>query len=179
MEVGAEADHKAASSSVAPATDATTAGDKKATKEEDAPVAPPQTAFAQFAAKLPALVADAGHDEMWGVPLTTPAAAHVPTAIVLQKFLNANDGVLAAAVEQFTAALAFRKEKQPQALVVKTFSAAKFADLGAVTAYPAKDSAVPEVVTWNLYGNVKGKMDEVFVPLDELVAPRHATPAEW
>lgn len=130
-----------------------------------------KTAFEQFDAKLPEILKDIGHDEMWGVKLVSPASSHVPTGIVIQKFLNANDGDLTKAIEQFTGALNFRKEKKPLDLVAKTFSANKFADLGAVTVYDVKDSSVPEVFTWNLYGNVKGKMDEVFVPLDEFVRP--------
>lgn len=130
-----------------------------------------KTAFEQFDAKLPEILKDVGHDEMWGVKLISPASSHVPTGIVIQKFLNANDGDLTKAIEQFSGALNFRKEKKPLDLVAKTFSANKFADLGAVTVYDIKDSSVPEVFTWNLYGNVKGKMDEVFVPLDEFVRP--------
>lgn len=134
-----------------------------ATKE----AAPTKTPFDQFDAKLPDILKQVGHDEMWGVKLVSPASSHIPTGIVIQKFLNANDGDLDKALEQFTGALKFRKEKKPLDLVAKTFSANKFADLGAVTVYDVKDSPVPEVFTWNLYGNVKGKMDEVFVPLDE------------
>ncbi|CAN8101690.1 unnamed protein product [Discula destructiva] len=145
-----------------------------APKDVEAATLPSKTAFDEFDAKLPEVLKEVGHDEMWGVQLTSPAASHVPTGIVLQKFLNANDGKLAAAVEQFTGALKFRKEKKPLELVAKTFSASKFADLGAVTVYPVKDSAIPEVFTWNLYGNVKGKMDEVFVPMDEFMNYRIA-----
>lgn len=138
--------------------------------------APKKTPFDEFDAKLPAILKEVGHDEMWGVKLVSPASSHVPTAIVIQKFLNANDGLLAPAIEQFTGALKFRKEKKPLDLVAKTFNAHKFADLGAVTVYAVEGSSVPEVFTWNLYGNVKGKMDEVFVPLNESVPcpPRHA-----
>lgn len=136
-------------------------------KEKEPEPTPKKTPLDQFDAKLPELLKEIGHDEMWGVKLVSPASSHVPTAVVLQKFLNANDGDLAKAVDQFKGALKFRKEKKPLELLGKTFSANKFADLGAVTVYTVKDSAIPEVFTWNLYGNVKGKMDEVFVPLEE------------
>lgn len=130
--------------------------------------ATPQTApFDEFGAKLVEIMKEVDYDEMWGVKLVTPISTHIPTQIVLQKFLNANDGDLAKAVDQFKGALKFRKEKKPLELVKKIFSAKKFADLGAVTVYPVNGSAVPEVFTWNLYGNVKGKMEEVFAPLDE------------
>ncbi|KAF3764099.1 CRAL/TRIO domain-containing protein [Cryphonectria parasitica EP155] len=141
------------------------AGEEKATHK---------TPLDQFDAKLPAILKDIGHDEMWGVKLVSPASSHIPTGIVLQKFLNANDGDLTKAIEQFQGALKFRKEKKPLELLTKTFSANKFADLGAVTVYPVKDSSIPEVFTWNLYGNVKGKMDEVFVPLEEFMDYRIA-----
>lgn len=125
------------------------------------------TAFDEFDAKVPGIIKEIDHDEMWGVKLVTPASSQISTQIVLQKFLNANDGDLTKAVEQFKGALKFRKEKKPLELVKKTFNASKFAELGAVTVYPVKDSTVPEVFTWNLYGNVKGRMEEVFAPLDE------------
>ncbi|KAJ4397810.1 Non-classical phosphatidylinositol transfer protein (PITP) [Gnomoniopsis smithogilvyi] len=136
--------------------------------------APVKTPFDQFDAKLPEILKEVDHDEMWGVKLVSPASSHIPTGIVIQKFLNANDGDLNKAVEQFTGALKFRKEKKPLDLVTKAFSANKFADLGAVTVYDVKESPVPEVFTWNLYGNVKGKMDEVFVPLEEFMDYRIA-----
>lgn len=145
-----------------------TADDAQPVKE----AAPKQTPFDEFDAKLPGILQEVGHDEMWGVKLISPASSHIPTGIVLQKFLNANDGDVAQAVDQFRGALAFRKEKKPRELLHRKFSAHKFADLGAVTVYTSasKDSPGPaEVFTWNLYGNVKGKMDEVFVPLDEYV----------
>ncbi|KUI64229.1 Phosphatidylinositol transfer protein SFH5 [Cytospora mali] len=130
-------------------------------------VAPKKTPFDEFEIKLPEILKEIDHDEMWGVKLVTPVSTSIPTQIVLQKFLNANDGDPTKAVDQFKGALKFRKEKKPVELVKKTFSANKFADLGAVTVYPVKDSTVPEVFTWNLYGNVKGKMEEVFVPLND------------
>lgn len=134
--------------------------------------APKKTSFEEFDAKVAEILKEVDHDEMWGVKLVTPAASHIPTQIVIQKFLNANDGDLAKSIDQFKGALKFRKEKKPLELIKKAFSATKFADLGAVTVYPVKDSSVPEVFTWNLYGNVKGKMDEVFTPLDEYVGLR-------
>lgn len=145
--------------------------DKSKTEEKAESTAkeaiPKKTPLDEFGAKLPEILKEVEHDEMWGVKLVTPVSTHVPTQIVLQKFLNANDGELPKAVDQFRGALKFRKEKKPLELVKKTFNAKKFADLGAVTVYPIKGSTVPEVFTWNLYGNVKGKMEEVFVPLDE------------
>lgn len=193
--------NSSASSVVAPAPAAadTKDGEKSATSKDatsapaaattttaepsspSAPAATAKTPLDELDAKLPAILEEVGHDEMWGVTLvpTTPEASsspsrHVPTAIVLQKFLNANDGDPAAAEAQLRGALEFRKKTRPLGLLRdKAFSAHKFADLGAVTVYPstAGGGGVPEVFTWNLYGNVKGKMDEVFVPLEEYAAP--------
>lgn len=161
--------------------------DTKPAAAEEAPVAtekepaaaakeatPKKTPFEEFDAKVADILKEVDHDEMWGVKLVTPASSHVPTQIVIQKFLNANDGDLAKAVDQFKGALKFRKEKKPLELIKKTFNATKFAELGAVTVYTVKDSSVPEVFTWNLYGNVKGKIEEAFTPLDEYVEARTA-----
>ncbi|KAG6368582.1 hypothetical protein INS49_002795 [Diaporthe citri] len=148
-------------------------------KEKDSAAAakeatPKKTPFEEFDAKVADILKEIDHDEMWGVKLLTPASSHVPTQIVIQKFLNANDGDLAKAVDQFKGALKFRKEKKPLELIKKTFSATKFGDLGAVTVYTAKDSSMPEVFTWNLYGNVKGKIEEAFTPLEEFMDYRIA-----
>ena len=157
-----------------PAADEAAAATEKEPAAAAKEAAPKKTPFEEFDAKVADILKEVDHDEMWGVKLVTPASSHVPTQIVIQKFLNANDGDLAKSIDQFKGALKFRKEKKPLELIKKSFSAAKFADLGAVTVYPVKDSSVPEVFTWNLYGNVKGKMDEVFTPLDEYVEPRRA-----
>ena len=131
----------------------------------------PSTQFRDFALKLPSILEEVGHNEMWGVTLSTtsPIESHVPIQIVLQKFLNANEGDIVKAEDQFKAALKFRKERKPLELLEKAFNKSKFGDLGLVTVYKVKDSDVPEVFTWNLYGNVKDQMDEVFVPLEESV----------
>lgn len=176
---------KDATSAPAPAaaTTATTAEPAASSSSSpSAPAAKAKTPLDELDAKLPAILEEVGHDEMWGVtlvPTTTPEASprHVPTAIVLQKFLNANDGDPAAAEAQLRGALEFRKKARPLALLRdKAFSAHKFADLGAVTVYPSASGGVPEVFTWNLYGNVKGKMDEVFVPLEEYAPPPPTVP---
>lgn len=130
--------------------------------------APAQAPFDKLAAQLPSILAAAEHSEMWGVELSGLGdELTVPARIVLQKFLNANEGDPDKAAEQLGAALKFRKEKKPLELVNRVFSKAKFENLGLVTWYDSPGSKVPEVFTWNLYGNVKDRMDEVFVPLEE------------
>ncbi|KAJ9133722.1 Phosphatidylinositol transfer protein SFH5 [Pleurostoma richardsiae] len=166
-ETPAEKQEAAAPAAAAPAPAAETPSAEKAPATSK-----PPSAIAQFAEKLPSILSEVGHDEMWGVTLKT--LDDVPTSIVLQKFLNANEGDLAKAVEQFTGALKFRKEKKPLELLAKTFSQAKFGTLGAVTSYKAEGGGVPVVFTWNLYGNVKDRMDEVFVPLEEFMDYRIA-----
>lgn len=181
--VDGETETKPAAEEAAPSTEkeaaASTEKEAAASTEKEAAVAPKEatpkkTPFEEFDAKVADILKEIDHDEMWGVKLVTPAASHVPTQIVIQKYLNANDGDLAKAIDQFKGALKFRKEKKPLELIKKTFNASKFAELGAVTVYTAKDSVVPEVFTWNLYGNVKGKIEEAFTPLDEYVQSRTA-----
>ena len=113
----------------------------------------------------------AGHGEIWGVTLADPAT-HVPSQIVLQKYLNANDGDVARAREQLTKTLAWRAETQPLELLARAFARSKFEGVGYVTDYAAPDADVAaepdrrEVFTWNVYGAVKN-MDETFGVLDE------------
>lgn len=131
-------------------------GDRKASRE-----------WNSLYIKVPDLVKAAGHEEVWGIDMSYPRLKDIPQQIVLQKFLNANDNDVTKAMEQLSQTLQFRKKKKPLDLLKKTFDEKKFKDLGLVTTYDVKDSKIPEVFTWNLYGNVKDRMDEVFVPLEE------------
>lgn len=96
------------------------------------------------------------HHEIWGVNLSDPAT-HVPSQIILQKYLNANDGDLEKAKKQLKDTLDFRAKQTPIALLQKYFSKDKFAGLGYVTSYGG-ETATPdtkEVFTWNVYGSAK------------------------
>lgn len=111
-----------------------------------------------------------GHPEIWGVTLVDPST-HIPTQIILQKYLNANDGDLVKAKDQLIKTLEWRAKTKPLDLVKKTFSKAKFEGLGYVTSYvgDSSDAADPEnkeVFTWNIYGGVKS-IDETFGNLEE------------
>ncbi|KAK3303050.1 CRAL-TRIO domain-containing protein [Chaetomium strumarium] len=121
------------------------------------------------------LVKAFGHPEIWGVTLVDPAD-HVPTRIILQKYLNANDGDLAKAKEQLTKTLEWRAKTKPLELAGKVFSKAKFDGLGYVTKYAQEGSDEPEgkeVFTWNIYGGVKS-MNETFGKLEEFLEWRVA-----
>ncbi|KAK4243836.1 CRAL-TRIO domain-containing protein [Corynascus novoguineensis] len=116
-----------------------------------------------------------GHPEIWGVTLSDPSS-HVPTRIVLQKYLNANDGDLGKAKDQLTKTLEWRARTKPLELVNKVFSKAKFDGLGYVTCYQDDGSNEPEskeVFTWNIYGSVKS-IEETFGKLNEFLEWRVA-----
>ena len=118
-----------------------------------APAAAPETPLTKLAARLPEITKSVGHAEMWEVQLGD-ADSHVPTKVVLQKFLRANNNDAAAAEKQLTAALEWRKKMNPTALVDASYDEAKFGGLGYVTVH--KDEAGKEtVITWNIYGAVK------------------------
>jgi hypothetical protein len=115
------------------------------------------------------------HPEIWGVTLADPST-HVPSQIVLQKYLNANDGDVVKARDQLTKTLDWRKKMQPLELIKQTYSKEKFGSLGYVTIYSKKgaekenggekDVRDREIFTWNVYGNVKS-IDVTFGDLDE------------
>jgi hypothetical protein len=93
-----------------------------------------------------------GHPEIWGVTLADPDS-HVPSQIVFQKYLNANDGDVAKAKDQLVKTLAWRAETKPQAFLNKTFNRGKFEGLGYVASYSsssgeaADDPELKEVFT--------------------------------
>lgn len=111
------------------------------------------------------------HFEIWGVPLSDPER-HIPTQVIFQKFLNANDGDVEKAKAQLLKTLDWRKKTQPQQLVRKMFSKTKFDGMGYVTTYTLGDAEAvdepeqKEVFTWNLYGSVKS-VEETFGNLQE------------
>jgi hypothetical protein len=111
------------------------------------------------------------HPEVWGVTLTDPAT-HVPTRIVLQKYLNANDGDDAKAKEQLIKTLEWRAKMKPLDLLKKAYNKSKFGSLGYVTTYTAGDGSTgpesKEVITWNIYGAVKSIV-ETFGSLEQYV----------
>lgn len=143
---------------VKPATEKGVNGAEAEAKSEVETTATPkelskETPLARFASRLTNIKEAAGHDEMWGVVLS--GLSHPPTAIVLQKFLRANNGDEALAEKQLTDALRWRKEVNPSKLLDdKAYDRARFGDLGFVTVHRAED-AEERVITWNIYGSVK------------------------
>lgn len=117
------------------------------------------------------------HPEIWGVTLADPAT-HIPTQIVLQKFLNANDGDMDKTQLQLTSTLDWRARMQPLELTKKAFSKTKFGSLGFVTTYtvPTAEPAQPsskEVFNWNIYGGAKS-LEETFGDLTQFLEWRVA-----
>ncbi|CAK7271306.1 Non-classical phosphatidylinositol transfer protein (PITP) [Sporothrix epigloea] len=114
-----------------------------------------------------------GHPEVWGVTLADPAT-DVPSQIIFQKYLNANDGNLDKAKDQLLKTLAWRAKTKPLELLARAYNSEKFSGLGYVTSYTAEgtyDPAAPEtkeVFTWNVYGNTKS-IDQTFGDLQEFL----------
>ncbi|KAG7120747.1 Phosphatidylinositol transfer protein SFH5 like [Verticillium longisporum] len=148
----------------------------EAKKDEAAEPAPAEVA-APKASPIQQLWAAAkahSHSEIWGVTLADPES-HVPSQIVFQKYLNANDGDVPKAVDQLTKTLTWRAQAKPLELVTKAFSKDKFAGLGYVTSYgDAADQQKREVFTWNIYGAAAKRMSETFGNLDEFIEWRVA-----
>ncbi|KAF5982941.1 phospholipid transporter [Fusarium bulbicola] len=114
--------------------------------------ATPETPLTKLNARLEDIFTKTIHKEMWGVQLTN--IDHVPTKVVLQKFLRANNDDPVAAEKQLTQALEWRKKMNPTALVTQTFDKSKFGDLGYVTVHKGENGK-ETIITWNIYGAVK------------------------
>ncbi|KAI0389610.1 CRAL-TRIO domain-containing protein [Xylariaceae sp. FL0594] len=117
------------------------------------------------------------HPEIWGVTLADPAT-HVPSQIVFQKYLNANDGDVVKARDQLIKTLDWREKLKPLDLVKKAYSRERFGGLGYVTVHPAPTGdgmvdAEREVFTWNIYGNSKS-IETTFGDLEEFIKWRVA-----
>ncbi|KAF4500703.1 SFH5-phospholipid transporter [Fusarium agapanthi] len=114
--------------------------------------ATPETPLTKLNARLEDIFTRTLHKEMWGVQLTN--IDHVPTKVVLQKLLRANNDDPVAAEKQLTQALEWRKKMNPTALVTQTFDKSKFGDLGYVTVHKGENGK-ETIITWNIYGAVK------------------------
>ncbi|OLN86072.1 Phosphatidylinositol transfer protein sfh5 [Colletotrichum chlorophyti] len=130
-----------------------------------------QTPLTSLFEKLPAILEAAKHREMWGVQLSDDS--HVPTTVVLQKFLRANDDDVSKAADQLQKALEWRRDTNPGRLLDEVaFDKKKFDELGYVTTH--KDAQGKEVViTWNIYGAVKDKQ-ATFGNVEEFIKWRAA-----
>lgn len=129
----------------------------EATKPEEPKVEKPaylsnNPALAELFDRLPTILGNVGHNEMWGISLRD--SEDIPTVNVLIKFLRANEGDAKAAESQLSKALQWRKEVNPLALAESAkYSAAKYGGLGYLTTY--EENGRPLVFTWNIYGAVK------------------------
>jgi phosphatidylinositol transfer protein SFH5 len=137
-------DQKPVAAPTEPATSSTTEKDASAIAT---------TPLAKLLKELPAIIEEADHNEMWGVTLADES--HVPTTIVLEKFLRANTKDVSKAKAQLIEALKWRKRMEPSKLIEAEYSTAKFGDLGYVTTYQLPDGKGKEIITWNIYGAVK------------------------
>ncbi|KAJ5251645.1 hypothetical protein N7489_002055 [Penicillium chrysogenum] len=162
-----------------PANDATAAAtattESEAAKPEEPKAEKPaylskNPALGELFSRLPTILGNVGHAEMWGVPLKD--SDDIPTVNVLIKFLRANEGNAKAAETQLSKALQWRKDVNPLALAESAkHSAAKFEGLGYLTTY--EENGQPLVFTWNIYGAVKD-ISATFADTDEFVQWRAA-----
>jgi hypothetical protein len=145
---------------VVAATTATTepeVANPEATKPDEPKVEKPaylskNPALSELFDRLPTILGNTGHNEMWGVTLKD--SNDIPTVNVLIKYLRANEGNAKAAETQLTKALQWRKEVNPLALAESArFSTVKYGGLGYLTTF--EENGRPLVFTWNIYGAVK------------------------
>ncbi|KAK8850818.1 phosphatidylinositol transfer protein SFH5 [Apiospora arundinis] len=110
-----------------------------------------------------------GHPEIWGVVLQDPEH-HVPSQIIFQKYLNANDGDLPKAKDQLVKTLEWRAQTNALESIKKAWSKDKFDGLGYVTTFGdfSQGAEGKEVFTWNVYGIVKD-MNVTFGDRDEFI----------
>ena len=154
-----------------PAAEATSESKTVAVLEKATPASTP---LSKLFAELPSIIKDADNKEIWGVELADES--HVPTTIVLEKFLRANTKDVAKAKAQLIEALKWRKTVNPVKLLADVeFDKSKFGGLGYVTVYPKTEGHAKEIVTWNIYGAVKDNK-ATFGNVEEYVIPKnHST----
>ncbi|KNG49556.1 CRAL/TRIO domain-containing protein [Stemphylium lycopersici] len=119
------------------------------------PETAPDHPLTKFYDSFEALVADAQHNEVYGIELSKSNPFH--TKLILQKFLRANQNDLEKAKTQLLETLKWRKTFDPIKAASVTYEKSKFDGLG----YVLEVAGVPEspnktdIVTFNIYGAVK------------------------
>jgi hypothetical protein len=152
-------------------TPATTVPEPKTEPQSTSPAWPDLAAdhpLSKLSADLPAILEDAGYDEVYGLKLSDATSFH--TKLILQKFLRANTNDLGKAKEQLLGTLKWRKEFQPLKAVEEQHSKDKFGGLGYVTVLSGVPGSSNEkdVVTFNIYGAVKDNQ-KTFGDIERLV----------
>ncbi|WWC92029.1 uncharacterized protein L201_006983 [Kwoniella dendrophila CBS 6074] len=113
----------------------------------------------KFHARLPKIIEEAGHSDIWGVKLSTAEPPEFSTLIILQKYLRSTSNDLEKSVVNLTKTLKWRKEfgldkKKEQGTEEEEDFGPDFDGLGYVTKV-GKDNGRDDIVTWNVYGAVK------------------------
>jgi hypothetical protein len=102
------------------------------------------------------MMSELNHHEMWGVQLVGTDTKHLPTRLVLAKFLQANAGDKFEAMRQFRKALIWRKKSNPRQLMKRVFDSKRFAGIGYIQEQQGVDGKV--VVVFAFYGHMKHEL---------------------
>ncbi|KAF1842495.1 CRAL/TRIO domain-containing protein [Cucurbitaria berberidis CBS 394.84] len=149
-DVSAKKEEEAAAGVAAPTT-----GTTPSTTGPTWPDTAPEHPLTKFYDVFETLVAEAAHNEVYGIELSKTSPFH--TKLILQKFLRANQNDLEKAKQQLLDTLKWRKEFDPTKAASESFERRRFDGLG----YVLEVEGVPEspnktdVVTFNIYGAVK------------------------
>ena len=95
----------------------------------------PEHPLRKFQQKLPSILKETGHDEIYGLQLSaTEEAVPFTSTLILQKFLRANANDVEKAADQLKASLQWRKEFKPLSFMNDvSIDETKFAGLGYIT----------------------------------------------
>lgn len=113
--------------------------------------------LSQLNSRLPNILSEAGHSQIWGVTLTYSTPPAFSTLIILQKFLRSVDNSVDEAATALGKTLKWRKDwglDVPADQKEKGNFGPDFEGLGYVTKIKKNDGG-DEIVTWNVYGAVK------------------------
>ncbi|KAB5547010.1 hypothetical protein GE09DRAFT_1190868 [Coniochaeta sp. 2T2.1] len=98
------------------------------------------------------LMKELGHHEMWGIPLVDDNIKHLPTRLVLAKYLQASNNDTEEAIKRLRSTMIWRKQTKPRELMTKVYSHETFAGLGFVHNHEDDEGRV--VAAYTLFGEV-------------------------
>ncbi|OIW30643.1 hypothetical protein CONLIGDRAFT_713235 [Coniochaeta ligniaria NRRL 30616] len=112
------------------------------------------------------------YNEMWGVHLVGDNRNHIPTRLILAKFLQANSGETFEALIQLRAALMWRKKTTPRKHMTTIFDAKMFAGLGYIHDFQSIDGRAVAVFT--MFGHANKELLTNIYGLDKFLTWRVA-----
>jgi len=98
------------------------------------------------------LMRELAHHEVWGINLVDDNIKHLPTRLVLAKFLQASNNDTEEALKRLRSTMIWRKRTKPRELMTHVYCHEKFAGIGFVHNHEDDEGRV--VAAFTIFGDI-------------------------